>query len=462
MLSPTTTDFNLDRHLISLLQDASFFAELSRHITKVPTLSIPTAAVAFNEKTDNLTLFWNPYFFGGGEYTVKAIDLATGAVVDKPIKYEALSDWEIRGVLVHEFYHLVFGHLYGRRRKPADLWNVATDLAINSIIIDSAKTGASKRLEGDRPLPEFCLFPGVFPKKRDGSDFAPEEKAGMKLATIIEKLPTMQSSEWYFDKIQQEAEAAGETAESITGGGGIDSMDDHDAWDSVPDDMKEYVEGKVKSLVEKAAKHADSQAGGWGNIPADIVDDIRRSVASVINWKTVLRQFVGQLVRGGRTTSIKRINKRYPYIHPGVKRSYEAKLLVAIDMSGSVHNEMLVEFFGELGCLTKKVSIDVLPFDCSADVTEVFPWRRGQNVSPKRTRTGGTDFNAPTRVANDPKNRGRWDGMLIMTDGECSAPVGSRVKRGWVIGKGQKMMFETSELVVQMNGNESTVKGAWR
>ena len=90
MFSPCTTEFNLDRHLISFLQDNPFFAELSRHITKIPTKSLPTAAVTFDERSDQLCLWWNPDFFS------------------------SLSQWEVRGVLTHEYYHLVFGHLYGQ------------------------------------------------------------------------------------------------------------------------------------------------------------------------------------------------------------------------------------------------------------------------------------------------------------------------------------------------------------
>jgi len=435
MFSPTETDFNLDRHLISFLQDAPFFAELSRHIHKVPTRSMPTAAVAFDEKSDEIVLYWNPDFFAG------------------------LTPWEIRGVLTHEYYHLVFGHIQSRRKTPPKLWNVATDLAINSIILDAAKRGASSRLEGERPLPDFALVPGVFPKHPEGREYTTEEKQGMQLANIIAKLPPMMASEWYFEKIKQEAEAAGMSAETLVGDFG--SMDDHDAWESIPEDMREYVEGKVKAMVEKATKHADSQANGWGNIPADLVEAIRKSVSNIINWRNVLRQFVGSLVRGGRSTSIKRINKRYPYIHPGVKKGYEAKLLVAIDQSGSVNNTMLAEFFAELGSLTKKVTIDVVPFDTVALDKDVYTWRKGSNVPAKRVRGGGTDFNAPTKLANDPKNRGRWDGMLIMTDGECGAPIPSRLKRGYVLGKGQKLLFGTTDLTIHMDESKQ-MSGAWR
>ena len=289
----------------------------------------------------------------------------------------------------------------------------------------------------------------------------------MKLAQVIEKLPPMKASEWYFEKIKEESDkdkAAG--GEGFDGEGDgteyvIGSMDDHGTWSEVPESIKEYVEGKVKAMVEKATKHADSQANGWGNIPVELADQIRKSVSNIINWRNVLRQFVGSITRGGRTTSIKRINSRYPYIHPGVKRGYTAKLLIAIDQSGSVSNEMLTEFFSELSSLTKKVSIDILPFDTEAHEKDIYEWKRGTNHPAKRVRGGGTDFNAPTKVANDPRNRGRWDGLLIMTDGECEAPTSSRVKRGYIIGKGHNLYFKTSDIVIKMEDG-AAVEGAWR
>ena len=81
------TDFNLDIHLIPFLQDNPFYAEVSRHIHKAPTLDIPTAAVAYDAKNDEIVMLWNPTFFA------------------------SLSQREIRGVILHELSHIVFGHL---------------------------------------------------------------------------------------------------------------------------------------------------------------------------------------------------------------------------------------------------------------------------------------------------------------------------------------------------------------
>lgn len=426
MFSSIDTDFNLDRHLISFLQDTPFFAELSRHIRKVPTDGIPTAAVAYDPEFDDITLYWNPEFFS------------------------PMSDAEVRGVLTHEFYHLIFCHLTTRRKTPAKMWNVATDLAINSIISG----------HNNMALPSGCLMPGVFPSPPEGREWTKEEKAAMPIAQLIANFPKDQSSEWYYEKLKDKVEEEKKKGNE-NGMGDLDSFDDHTPWDSLTDEEKEMVASKVASVVEKATAHADGQANGWGNIPAELREEIRRSVSKLIDWRNVLRQFIGKIARGDRTTTIKRINPRYPYIHPGVKRGYVAKLLVAIDQSGSVDDAQLALFFNELSSLTKKVAVTVLPFDCTADIKDAFEWRKGTDVTAKRVRGGGTDFNAPTKIANDPRNRGRWDGLLIMTDGECSKPASSRIKRGWVVSPKNKLLFQTDEVTISLDPG-TPKSGAWR
>ena len=426
------TDYNLDRHIIKFLQDNTFFAELSRYIRKAPTTDIPTAAVAYDPQYDDITLYWNPDFL-------------------KP-----MSDAEVRGLLTHEFYHLVFDHLTTRRKTPPKMWNVATDLAINSLIADHAAGN------NGIALPQGGLLPGVFPQPADGRKLTDEEKAAMPIAQLISQLPRNQASEWYYEKLKEKVEEEKKKGNNPDAAfGDLDSLDDHSTWDDLPEEMKELVKGKVKSIVDRAVKAADGQANGWGNIPAELREQIRASVAPTVNWRNVLRQFVGNLARGERANSIKRINKRFPYIHPGTKRGYVAKLLVAIDQSGSVDDTQLAIFFSELSALTKKVSVTILPFDAAADLKDSFEWRKGTKVEAKRVRGGGTDFNAPTRILNYPKNRSRWDGMLVLTDGECDKPIPSRIKRGWVLSPGHKLLFSTDETTIHIDSKPAS-DGPWR
>jgi len=453
------TDYNLSRHILPFLQDCAFYASISRHVKKRFTLDIPTAAVTFDPKEDEIIMYVNPVFMGGGEYTDPHGNDGKGEL----IKRESLTNLETRGILVHEMDHIIFGHLSARRRHPDDKHNIATDCAINSLIVTHA--GAPKNAEPGqvlRALPKEGLVPGQRPYI-DPIKFAKlkpaQQEATMWLCDLIEKFPPLMASEWYFHKLLEECKKrpnGGEGDEYMIG-----TMDSHDGWDGVPEDMREYVESKVKGIVEKAVRHADGQADGWGNIPAELQAEIRRSISKIIDWRAVLRQFIGSITRGERSTSIKRINRRYPYIHPGVKRGYTAKLFVALDESGSVSDEMLEMFFAELDGLTKKTSITLCHFDCDAGPKDLYEWKKGTRPKLKRVKGGGTNFDAPTNIVNDPKNRGRWDGMIICTDGQAPAPGPSRIKRAWVLGQGCKLNFSTSELVINLT-KEEQMKGAWR
>jgi predicted metal-dependent peptidase len=112
-------------------------------------------------------------------------------------------------------------------------------------------------------------------------------------------------------------------------------------------------------------------------------------------------------------------------------------------------------FFNELENLTKLVSIDVIPFDCSIDKEHLTPWKKGAKVKHERKLTGGTDFDAPTQFANSDENRGRWDALIIFTDGYAPKPRDSRVKRAWAMIPGYKIKFPTDDLIINMTYEES-------
>lgn len=76
--------FDLNLHTARLLMREPFFAALSRKIDKTPSTSIPTAGVRVNPERAQFELYYNPEFFG------------------------ALKDEHKLGVLMHEFYHIIF------------------------------------------------------------------------------------------------------------------------------------------------------------------------------------------------------------------------------------------------------------------------------------------------------------------------------------------------------------------
>jgi predicted metal-dependent peptidase len=131
-------------------------------------------------------------------------------------------------------------------------------------------------------------------------------------------------------------------------------------------------------------------------------------------------------------------------------------LAIYIDQSGSVDNNSLELLFGTLRDLSSLVSFTVFHFDTEVDEKSETVWSRGKSPEVHRTRSGGTNFSAPTKHAN--KNKNRFDGYLILTDGEAPDPGPSRLKRGWVVIPGRSLQFGASrrDFVIKMKNYGKT------
>ena len=191
--------FDLNKHTFRLLRNEPFFSAVSRRINKSASTAIPTAGVKLNRETAQFEMLYNPEFFA------------------------KLSDEHKQGVLMHEFYHIIYGHVTDRLPEGGmnKLWNIATDLAINSY------------LQGK--LPEGCCMPQVAP---------------------FEDYPLGKASEWYYAKLKKDQENGegpfknkpqdgdgdgqgqggdgqpqdGQGQPSNGGGGLPDTLDDHSGW----------------------------------------------------------------------------------------------------------------------------------------------------------------------------------------------------------------------------------------
>jgi predicted metal-dependent peptidase len=416
--------------------DQPFFAALSRRVDK-RVGPIPTAGVRVNPETAQFEMIYNPTFF------------------------EGLTDVERAGVLKHEFYHLIFEHVTGRMPEEvknnaalAKKWNFATDLAINSHLVGQ--------------LPEGCLMPGEGP---------------------FEDLPKGKSAEWYWANLpedpggkgeeegeggqgqgddegegqggsgagdeegdgegQGEEEGEGKEKKNGKGGKGVPDdgiLDDHSGWGDCPPAAQEIAKERLKEAVRKAAEEA-TKAGSWGDIGSDCRKDITdRLLTTKVDWKNVLRYFIKTSQVANRKSTIKRINKRYPYIHPGRKQTRTAKIAVSVDQSGSVDDSMLQAFFAELNKLATLAEFTVVPFDTDVAKDKVFVWKKGDKRKWERVMCGGTCFNAPTKYVNE----GQFDGHIVLTDMCAPKPVASKCQRMWMTTTyyAKNPYFKTNERVI--------------
>jgi len=376
--------FDLNKHVHRLLMDEPFFAALSRRVDKRIDKSIPTAGVRINPTSGHFEMLYNPDFF------------------------DELPDIQRKGVLKHEFYHLIFEHVTGR--KPTGInpkaWNIATDLAINS------------HLMGE--LPEMCCMPGQKPFE--------DYEVGL-------------SSEAYLEQLKQDHDKQSGGGE---GGEGDGQFDSHEGWDEVDQQTKEIAKERLKDTLKKAAEEAANQ--GWGTVSQQVRKDIMDRIQTKVDWRKMMRYFVKTSQRASKQSSIKHINKRYPYIHAGRKTNRTAKIAISIDQSGSVSDQMLNAFFNELSNLAKYAEFTVVPFDDTVFEDKVYVWKKGERKKWERVLSGGTNFDAPT----DYVNKHGFDGHIILTDLMAPKPKPSKCQRMWMTVKqyAERPYFTTNERVI--------------
>ena len=393
----TATDFDLKIHLHRLLSDEPFFSAISRRVNKQSSRAIPTAGVTVDKDTLQFKMLYNPDFF------------------------QDMPENHVKGVLIHEFYHLIFKHVTSRRPEniPMIIWNIATDLAINSMI-------------GSENLPENCCIPG-------GKQF--------------EDYPMGKTAEFYLEMMKDDEQFGNGKGgfKDMDGEDGSDlgNFDDHGGWDELNEDERQMVEERAKDIMEKAAREANSSGRGWGSVSNGIKRDIMERLKTRVDWKKVLRAFIGAAQRADKSNTMRRINRRFPYIHAGRKVNRVANIAISIDQSGSVSDQELNAFFSELNKLSELATFTVIPFDTQVAEDKVYVWKKGEKRKWDRVMYGGTCFNAPTEYVN----KGNYDGHIVLTDLMAPKPKSSRCRRMWMASKHNvdHMPFKTPERVIAID-----------
>jgi len=392
-----------DKILVKFLLAEPFFSTIVRHMQKEKTNMIPTAGVTV--KDSSIYLYWNPEFVA------------------------SLESKKLFGLLKHECYHLIFKHVTSRKQEPHILWNIATDLAINSIIpLDE--------------LPDGGLVPGVFPKQNSSHLNEKMSNHAQKMGNFIASLPRNKASEWYMEKLMSDPEIQ-EAAESCFGDSGFTGMDVHIESEEMSSADKELLDGKLKQVIKQAAEKANAN-NTWGSVPISVRSEILVGCSDTVDWRKALHYFCGNKQRVDRSRTFRRINKKYPYIHPGRKTKRTSNLAIYIDQSGSVGNDQISLFFGALNDLAKNVSFKVFHFDTSVDDESSYSWKKGKKFKfPKRTRYGGTCFDC---VEDHFRNISKkYDGYIIMTDGCAQKPKNCISKRCWVLLPGTDVLFKSDK-----------------
>ena len=142
----------------------------------------------------------------------------------------------------------------------------------------------------------------------------------------------------------------------------------------------------------------------WGSLAGSFAEMLQASTRSRIDWRNVL--------------SGMRPNRRTGFDYMGSIRRFNTKLLVAVDVSGSISSEDLSYFYGVINSAFRYgfSQVDVIQFDCGVRVVQSLKKVMRDIAVVGR---GGTSFQEPVNYANEHE----YDGLVILTDGYAPEPL---------------------------------------
>ena len=337
------------------------------------------------------------------------------------------------GLLKHEILHIAFFHITDYDHlSDKMIANIAMDIEINQYI-DSIF------------LPPGPQLPEVYP------ELNLEPKKGTK---------------YYYDKLMEAKENPGtcpnldkmiecnEKGEggitvSINGQGEVEvNLPDHGTWEEF-DNLDEATKKLIKTQTEHILKEVvDQVTKSRGTIPgemAEIIDKISKLNPPKFNWRAYVRRFVGGSIKTFTKMSRQKPNFRF-IENPGLKHKEKRHILVAVDTSGSVSTNELIEFFHEIHHISRS-GTEVTLIQCDTAISHIgkFDPKKDFEIHGR----GGTSFHPVTDYYD--ANKKKYNCLIYLTDGEAPAPEKCRGPVLWVISSQSQLNTDLKGLQIKLN-----------
>lgn len=226
--------------------------------------------------------------------------------------------------------------------------------------------------------------------------------------------------EWYAKEVEKQLAGAGD-GESDGDSGGVSTAGERHR------DLAELWE--EDELTVQMINGVISSTKNWGSISGNFAEILTSSLKAKINWRNVFAGFRASIISSKRKLTRMRPNRRTGFAAMGSVRKFNTRLLIAVDVSGSVSDKSLSDFFGVVNSAFRYgfESVDVLQFDDGIhSVTSVSKVVKNVKVHGR----GGTSFQEPVDYAHEHG----YEGLVILTDGcarKPEMPSGMRTRILW-------------------------------
>ncbi len=134
----------------------------------------------------------------------------------------------------------------------------------------------------------------------------------------------------------------------------------------------------AESNINELIKNAQA-TNLWGSLSKNIVEMIEASLIIKMDYRKILNSFRASVISSQRKLTRMYPSRRYGFLFMGSKSNFSTKLLMAIDVSGSVTDKDLQNFFSVVNRFFKYgiKEIDVIQFDTEIK-GELQPFKKAQ------------------------------------------------------------------------------------
>lgn len=356
------------------------FGLLSLNLEPKEDNTVPTAA------TDGRYLYFNKDFIAD--------------IFDK-FKYDGVCF-----IVAHEGLHPGLLHLFRRGSRDPLLWNAAGDYVINGILVSC----------GMKPLPG-CLYD----PKYDGWS---TEQVYEDLRKQVEENAISVALDGDFVVVESKSGRKGIKGKTI---------DSHNKWGGAGQDESERrtMEKEWESKLTAAVEAVKSQ----GNVPASIARMVKRIKEPRVDWRSILAELVHRTSKDFTWSyPDRRLITSDVYLPSLGCVDYgddisNAEIVIAVDTSGSIGEEELIQFLSEASGVVIPPTVIYL-LACDAEVHYAQTMVIGEGTSEDEIREllvsadlkggGGTDFRPVFEWVE--KNRIWPDAMVYFTDSYGTFP----------------------------------------
>jgi predicted metal-dependent peptidase len=307
-------------------------------------------------------------FFGNLATRLKIVDasdrIPTAAVDGRNLFYNdefvsKLSDGELIFLIAHEVMHCVYEHMLRRGEREPQVWNMAADYVINNGLIR------------DRIGDVIKVVPILADRQYDG----------------------MTTDEVY-DKLMENAVTIKMTLDTH-----LDLEGDGDSEDGDGDGKsgigKKLTEEERKALRDelKDAVIQAAQAAGAGNLPTGVDRIVKNITDPKMPWQELCRIQLTSMIKNDYSfTRPSRKSWHTGAVLPGMLPAEEVDVCIAIDTSGSISNDMVKDFLGEIQGIMGTFdswNIKIWCFDTQVYAERDFSSDAGDDIADYEPQGGG-------------------------------------------------------------------------